>query len=132
MEDRKIKHLELIQNIISRMANNSFVLKGWAVTLISAIFVLSDKDSNKCFFILVYFPVVMFWILDSYFLAQEKYFRDLYNEVRKKDESSIDFSMKLKSNKSIGDLWMSSALSPSVFIFYIVIIILLLLLNKFI
>ncbi len=132
MDDRKIKHLELIQNIISRMANNSFVLKGWAVTLISAIFVLSDKDSNKGFFILVYFPVVMFWILDSYFLAQEKYFRDLYDEVRKKDESSIDFSMKLKSNKSIVDLWMSSALSPSVFIFYIVIIILLLLLNKFI
>ncbi len=132
MDDKKIKHLELIQNIISRMANNSFALKGWAVTLISAMFVLSDKDSNKGFFILVYFPVVMFWILDSYFLGQEKYFRDLYDEVRQKDEANIDFSMKLKSTKSNINLWMEAVITPSIYIFYGVIIAIILLLSIFI
>ena len=37
--DRKMKHLEMIQGVISRMANNSFMLKGWAVTLVAGIFV---------------------------------------------------------------------------------------------
>lgn len=31
--DNKLKHLELIQGVINRMASNSFKLKGWAVTL---------------------------------------------------------------------------------------------------
>jgi hypothetical protein len=32
----KIKHLEMIQAVISRLANNSFLLKGWSITLVSA------------------------------------------------------------------------------------------------
>ena len=34
--EKKIKHLEMIQAVIVRMGNNSFLLKGWSVTLISA------------------------------------------------------------------------------------------------
>lgn len=49
LED-KYKHLEMIQNIIQRMATNSFMLKGWAVTLIVAIFALADKDMNQNYF----------------------------------------------------------------------------------
>lgn len=49
MENR-IKHLELIQVIITRMAGNSFMLKGWAVTLVSGIFVLASKDTDKLYF----------------------------------------------------------------------------------
>ena len=36
--ETKIRYLELIQNVITRMANNSFMLKGWAITLVAAIF----------------------------------------------------------------------------------------------
>jgi len=36
--ENKIKHLEMIQGVINRMASNSFALKGWAVTLVSGIF----------------------------------------------------------------------------------------------
>ena len=53
LED-KYKHLEMIQNIIQRMATNSFMLKGWAVTLIVAIFALADKDMNQNYFGLTY------------------------------------------------------------------------------
>lgn len=55
MEDR-IKYLEMIQEIINRMASNSFALKGWAVTLIAGIFVLAEKDTNKMYFLVAYLP----------------------------------------------------------------------------
>ena len=70
----KIRHLELVQGIISRMANNSFMLKGWAVTLVAGIFVLAGKDTNKLYFLVAYIPVIVFWGLDAYYLLQERLF----------------------------------------------------------
>ncbi len=44
--ERKIKHLEFIQIVISRMNSNSFLIKGWTITLMSALFALAAKDTN--------------------------------------------------------------------------------------
>ena len=59
--EKKLAHLEMIQGVINRMASNSFALKGWAVTLIAGIFVLSSKDANKAYFLVAYLPVIVFW-----------------------------------------------------------------------
>jgi hypothetical protein len=67
MNENKLKHLELIQNVINQMAANSFLLKGWTVALVSSIFVLSQKDSNGAYVIVAVLPIIGFWILDSYF-----------------------------------------------------------------
>jgi len=93
MNENKLKHLELIQNVINRMAANSFLLKGWTVTLVSSIFVLSQKDSNSAYVIVALLPIIGFWILDSYFIKQERLFRKLYDQVRVTDINEIDFSM---------------------------------------
>ena len=92
--ESKLKHLELVQAVISRMANNSFMLKGWAVTLISGIFVLSGKDTDKLYFLVAYIPIIIFWGLDAYYLLQERLYRSLYDKVRQVDEDNIDFSLK--------------------------------------
>lgn len=99
--DNKIKHLEMIQGIINRMASNSFALKGWGVTLIAGIFALANKDTNKMYFLIAYIPVVSFWLLDSYYLLQERLFRDLYETIRQTPEEEIDFNMNIKKFKSI-------------------------------
>lgn len=91
--EKKLKHLEFIQQAISRMASNLFLLKGWTVTLIAAIFALAAKESRDSYFLLAYLPTLMFWVLDGYFLSQERRFRSLYHHVTKLDESAIDFSM---------------------------------------
>ena len=70
MDNNKIAHLGFIQSIISRMGGNSFLLKGWSVTLVAAIFALSAEHANTKFVLLAYFPVILFWILDSFFLHQ--------------------------------------------------------------
>ena len=66
MENSKIRHLEMIQGVINRMAGNSFKLKGWAVTLVAGIFALASRDTDKLYFLIAYIPIVIFWGLDSY------------------------------------------------------------------
>lgn len=91
--DKKIKHLEMLQSIIQRIAGNSFMLKGWNVILVSAIFALSVDVSKSHLVFLAYLPALAFWFLDGYFLHQERLFRKLYDKVSVTSEEDIDFSM---------------------------------------
>lgn len=81
MSDEKIKHLEFIQNIITRMNTNSFQIKSWAVTIASALLAIYSSTKNHYFILVALFPIVVFWFLDTYYLTQERKFRGLYNDV---------------------------------------------------
>ena len=83
----------MIQGVINRLSTNSFLLKGWSVVLVSALFALSAADSRPAFVYLAYIPAIIFWGLDGFFLWQEKLFRKLYDRVRVLPEGEIDFSM---------------------------------------
>ena len=107
--ENKIKHLEFIQNVITRMNSNSFMIKGWCVTLVAALFALGAKDSNVNLAIIVYIVIPTFWVLDGFFIIREKNFRELYNQVRLKDEKDIDFSMTPKP-LNIGD-WIADGIA---------------------
>ncbi|WP_418328806.1 hypothetical protein [Ruminococcus sp.] len=91
--DNKIKHLEMIQAVINRMASNSFMLKGWAVTLVAGIMALSAKDTDKMYFLVAYIPIIIFWGLDSYYLLQERLYRSLYKKICSTDDNRINFSL---------------------------------------
>ena len=91
--DNKIKHLEMVQDVIKRMASNSFILKGWAVTLVAGIMALAEKDTDKMYFLVAYIPIIIFWLLDSYYLLQERLYRKLYKKVCSTAENDIDFSL---------------------------------------
>ena len=116
--EAKLKHLEMIQGVINRMAGNSFLLKGWTVVLVSALFALAAKDSNKAYVYLAYFPSIVFWILDGYYLWQEKLYRKLYDEVRLMDEKRIDFSMNTSALKKKVHPWSDVIVSPTLIIFH--------------
>ena len=118
--ENKRKHLEFIQEAINRMAGNLFFLRGWTITLIAALFAFFVKDANTDFIFVVYFPVIIFWILDGYFLSQERLFRALYNHVRKLDEKEIDFSMNTDDyKKDEGNSWICSMFSTTLLFFYL-------------
>ncbi|MBQ0961788.1 hypothetical protein KAK06_22820 [Ideonella sp. 4Y11] len=115
----KHKHLEFVQAAINRMAGNLFLLKGWSITLIAALFALAAKDANKSYVLIAYFPLLIFWCLDGYFLSQERRFRALYDQVRQKSEVDIDFSMDTRpfSNDSRNS-WAGAILSRTLIIYY--------------
>ena len=77
-KDFFLKEIELIQNIISRMASNSFLVKGWAVTLVVATLLLDGKSVRVY---ISFIPLLLFWFLDAYFLWQERLYRKLYDWV---------------------------------------------------
>jgi hypothetical protein len=117
--ENKHKHLEFIQGAVSRMASNLFLLKGWTVTLIAALFALAAKDSKDIYFLIAYFPALMFWVLDGYFLSQERRFRALYDHVRGLDKSQIDFSMDTAPFKhSRRNSWPGAMFSSTLLIYY--------------
>lgn len=125
----KHKHLEFLQATINRMAGNLFLLKGWTITLIAGLFALAAKDTNKLFAGLAYFPLLMFWTLDGYFLSQERCFRALYDRVRKMDESQIDFSMDTRPFKNeLRNTWPGSMFSRTLLVYYLSLAIILLVL----
>lgn len=119
--ENKRKHLEFIQNIISRMAGNLFFLRGWTITLIGALLALFSKGNNSNY--IIGFLVVLtfiFWILDGYFLSQERLFRDLYNHVRKLKEEEIDFSMDISDYKKYKkNTLIFSMFSSTLLVFYL-------------
>ena len=67
--ESKLKHLEMIQAVVNRMANNSFLLKGWSVTLVSALLALAAANSDRRFVFVAVLPLLMFWLLDAYSAA---------------------------------------------------------------
>ena len=73
-----LKEIDLIQAVVTRMANTSFLIKGWSVTMMTFIF--ATKSEPKAL-PLVFVPILLFWILDAYFLQQERLYRKLYQWV---------------------------------------------------
>jgi hypothetical protein len=65
------------------MASNSFLLKGWTVTLAAALLAVGAKEAESRFPLIGLFPAIGFWCLDAYYLRQERLFRTLYDHVRK-------------------------------------------------
>jgi len=103
MKDPELKHLEFIQSVINRMANNSLIIKGWSITLISGLFALSFLSDVSVLALLPILPVIMFWGLDAYYLRQEKLFRDLYDQSRKayiQNDKSYDLLNMIPETKN--------------------------------
>lgn len=81
------KHLEFLQNNISRMNQCSFHMKGWAITLASAmvaVFVTSitkENPGNKIYIYAAIASTVLFWSLDALYLSKERKFIAIYNDV---------------------------------------------------
>ena len=114
--DKRIKHLELIQGVINRLATDSFRMKGWTVILVSALLVLLAREGRVEFTWIGIVPVLVFWGLDGYFLRQERLFRDLYDHVRHLNEEDIDFSMNIGMFRQT---WLGAIFSLTLVPFYI-------------
>lgn len=115
--ESKIAHLGFIQGVINRMGNNSFILKGWSVTIVAALFALSQGGDQE-FVLLAYFPAIMFWLLDTFFLHQEKLFIELYNQVATDKINSNSFSLETSQVKNNIPMFWKIFFSKTLVIFH--------------
>lgn len=118
-KDLVVKHLEMLQGVINRLGHDSFLVKGWSMTILAAgvIFIARSEIQSGYMMLAFLVPVIGFWILDGYFLWQERLFRKAYDEVRKQD--ATDFSMATKEYESEPkSSWTASTVSKTLLIFY--------------
>lgn len=120
-KDRVIKHLEITQGIVNRLANNSFLIKGWSMTILAAaiLFIARSNGSYSAFLTLSFIiPVIAFWILDGYFLWQERLFRGIYNDVRKQDDTEFEMNIPEQIIKP-KHKWHHAIFSTTLNVFYL-------------
>jgi len=124
-----IKHLEFIQAVINRMAANSFLLKGWAITLAAAGFALAAQQSTPRYILaVVLVATVILWWLDAYYLRQERLFRRLYDAVRLASEHEWEtqphgrFSMEAQLYANAVPSWLRALWAPTIWPLYGIII----------
>lgn len=108
----------MIQEPIYRMSTISAIFKGFAATIVAGIATLSYNEVNTWVLGLSFVPVILFALLDIYYLRLEKQYRFLYEQVRN-DTHEIDFSMELpKDNKAAESRIWDCLKSPSIWLFY--------------
>lgn len=92
MEDVRL-YLQMLQDIINRMAANSSNCKAWAITLFTAMAALfiGVEDIRQWIWI-VLIPIALFYFLDAYYLGLENDFRDLEASFLRRLRSSEDCS----------------------------------------
>ena len=118
MKEGKAEYLQIIQEPISRLSTSSAIFKGFAATIVSGIATLTYCDVNSTILGLSFVPVMLFALLDVYYLKLEKKYRFLFDQVRL-DEHPVDFSMELtKDNKMAKSRVWDCVKSPSIWLFY--------------
>ncbi len=126
--EQKLKHLEFIQNIITRMNKNSFQIKSLTITIVAALMAVYASTKEISFICISIAPTLIFWFLDSYYLQQERKFRGVYNDVAgiKNVHEVKPFEMPIQKYKGDNYCFFNVFTSKTIIWFYLSIIILLL------
>ena len=117
LSQEQVKHLEFIQAVVARLGNNSFLVKGWALTLAGALLAFAADGSSWAVATTALLPLAAFWFLDGYFLQQERLFRKLYDAARRPASTVELFSMDLRPYLP-ATLWRDATFSRTLWLFY--------------
>ena len=97
------KHLEFIQNTITKMSRNSFQAKAWSITVLSVILVFyisqTENTNFNLYFALLIGVTVLFCLIDMYYTYLESGYRCLYNSIIKGKIRKYQYSMKIPFKK---------------------------------
>ncbi|EMF8479017.1 hypothetical protein ABM000_07590 [Morganella morganii] len=122
----KVASLTSLQAIIARMASNSQLMKTWAITIVTGFIAIKSTFGGLGYlsYLVPFFLCFSFSYLDSYYLSQERIFRDVYNKLAEMPVGSNVNYLNFKdeiiySSKKEGNSIIDCYKSPSVIYFYI-------------
>ncbi len=131
MEDRDSIHkniaeyFKIIQDVVRRMGQNSFLIKAWCITIFAGIFSITYSFINFIIIGVILFIIVLFWVLDSYYLHLENLFRNYYNkkveeynDVKRRKNIKL-FEIDLNVIKKQENNFIKYILSVSEILFYV-------------
>jgi len=97
LKEYMLKEIDIIQDIIKRMAFNSFMIKGWAITLVVVTLLLKGTEKYQVW--IAFIPLLVFWFLDAYFLRQERMYRILYDWVINNRLKTEEYLFDMKTHR---------------------------------
>ena len=115
-EDKR-KHLEFIQGVINRLSSNTFLFKGWSITIIVAVFTAMVTTQNYTLMWLSLGATLIFWFIDAYYLMLEQSYRKLYDRIAETDIEKIDYKMSIKQYICFS-AWVKAFKRPVLLMFY--------------
>lgn len=117
------EYFKVIQNVITRMSQNSFLIKAWTVTIIASLTILILSISNIIVLTILIGVVIIFWIFDSNYLKLERQYRSLYEKIvaeynfEKKNKIKL-FDMQIDPSLSDKKDLLRAMISKSELLFY--------------
>lgn len=118
------KEIDLIQSCINRMSKNSFMIKGWTLTIFAGVIAISNGDVINNLWLLictVLVPYFAFWSLDAFFLHTERKYRKMYAWIiqeRKKGNTEYQYDLDpSRFNETVGCM-SHSFMSKTLLLFY--------------
>ena len=122
MGDKRVKYLEMLQSVISRMADNEFTVRKWSVGLGTGVIgYVASKDQHPVAALLAVFPAIVFCILDAYYLALETKFRGLFNAAKGIADDNPNFCFDVTIGFSD---WSAAVKRPAVWLVHLLVVLL--------
>jgi len=97
LKEYMLKEIDIIQDIIKQMAFNSFMIKGWTITLVVVSLLLKGTEKYQVW--IAFIPLLVFWFLDAYFLRQERMYRILYDWVINNRLKTEEYLLDMKTRR---------------------------------
>ena len=116
--DARVKHLEFIQAAIIRMAGNSFLFKGWAISLASGLAAFAAVEERRALLGIAIASTVLFWAMDGYYLWLERGFVALHKRVAEAPVSQpVNYAMSVDKTNAFRR-WLRTACRWHPLLFY--------------
>ena len=123
-DEEFFREIEIVQNIIERMARNSFLIKGWTVTMVVVALLIEGLSIHN---VVAFLPWIVFWVLDAYFLRLERCYRKLYEWLilnrPNNRELIFDMNAETRFGTSVDSIW-GTMISKTLASFYLMILVL--------
>ena len=125
------KHLQIMQDVISRMAENSRSCKVWCVTLVAAVLVLVARTGEPRHALIALVPTALLYLMDAYYLMLERGFRKSYDSfvdrLHVEQLATSDLYAVIGCGSKVRRFLWALFLSLSVLPFYLVVVVTILL-----
>jgi hypothetical protein len=116
--DLRVKHLEMVQVVISRIAGQGATLKNYCLTLTTALCGFGITLQRPLVALLALLPITIFALLDAQYLRLERRFRGLFDKVRTDDWGGVP-NFEISSTSAPSASYWAALLSWSIAIFYV-------------
>ncbi len=124
MDNDKIKYLEMIEGIISRLASHSFSIKNWFVISLGGLLLFCLNHSGNKSLGVAFVVTIAFYLIDAYYLFLERCFRKKYNQALSGECDLFDLDIRAIKNEI--SMW-SVMKSLSLLLYFVTFILLFLL-----